>query len=75
MSEVTERKITIEITPAMVEAAKKKPNGELHLISGNFETGEKVPDEAIFATWQVDANGVIIEDSLTPNPNFKAQKN
>jgi len=59
-----------EITPDLIEAAKKIPNGYVYKIDGQFGPNEAVPPEAIMGAWKVNSAGNIVGDFI---PNAKYQ--
>ena len=59
------------ISADLHEQARKKPNGWVYKIEGNYTEHEFTPPGAIFGAWQVDSHGKIIEESFKKNPNFR----
>jgi hypothetical protein len=59
-----------EITPDLLEAAKKIPNGYVYKLDGQFGPNETVPPEAIIGAWKVNESGNIIGDFI-PNQNYR----
>lgn len=59
-----------QITPDLIEAAKKIPNGYVYKIDGQFGPNEAVPPEAIMGAWKVNEAGNIVGDFI-PNANDK----
>jgi hypothetical protein len=61
-----------EITPDLIEAAKKIPNGYVYKIDGQFGPNDAVPPEAIMGAWKVNEAGNIVADFI-PNGNYKTK--
>jgi hypothetical protein len=61
-----------EITPDLIEAAKKIPNGYVYKINGQFGPNEAVPPEAIMGAWKVNEAGNIVGDFI-PNSNYRTK--
>jgi len=61
-----------EITPDLIEAAKKIPNGYVYKIDGQFGPNEAVPPEAIMGAWKVNSAGNIVGDFI-PNANYQTK--
>jgi hypothetical protein len=61
-----------EITPDLIEAAKKIPNGYVYKIDGQFGPNDAVPPEAIMGAWKVNEAGNIVGDFI-PNGNYKTK--
>ncbi|MDE1882820.1 MAG: hypothetical protein KGH70_02465 [Rhodospirillales bacterium] len=59
-----------DLTPALVEEARRTPNGWVYKIDGHFKADEPVPPEAIMGAWKVNATGEI-EGEFIPNGNYK----
>ncbi|MCX5658594.1 MAG: hypothetical protein NTW19_02595 [Planctomycetota bacterium] len=58
-------------TAAALAEAKRKPNGWVYAIEGNFGPNDGVPPTAIIGAWKVNENGEIVGEFL-PNPNYRA---
>lgn len=55
---------------AIIQEAKRNPNGWVYQIETHYASRAFVPPEAIVGAWKVDANGNIVGDFI-PNPNYK----
>jgi hypothetical protein len=58
-----------EITPEVIEAARKNPNGWVYKIEGTFGPDEHVPPEAVVGAWKVDDQGNLTGEFLG-NPKY-----
>lgn len=58
-----------EITPEVIEAARKNPNGWVYKIEGAFALDEHVPPEAIVGAWKVDGQGNLTGEFMN-NPKY-----
>lgn len=67
--EVTEEK-KHEVTPDVLEAARKNPGGWVYKIEGAFGPDDYIPPEAIVGAWGVDANGNLTGE-FRDNPKYK----
>jgi len=59
-----------EITAALIEEAKKQPNGWVYHIDWDYRPDQHVPPEAILGAWEVDENGNLVEFQF--NDNYRA---
>jgi hypothetical protein len=59
--------------PDEVAAAKGAPDGKVYRVAGKFSPDEKVPAEAVFGVWTVDAKGEIV-GGLRPNLNYDPKR-
>lgn len=55
--------------PAAVAEAKRKPNGWVYMIEGNFGRNDAVPLQSIKGAWTANEAGEIVGDFM-PNPNY-----
>lgn len=60
-----------DLSPALVEEAKKRPGGWVYEIVGDYSYDDAVPPTAIRGAWKVDDDGQIVGDFL-PNPVFES---
>lgn len=56
--------------PAAIAEAKRKPNGWVYVIEGNFGPNDAVPPESIKGAWKVDPHGQIVGPFI-PNPKYR----
>jgi hypothetical protein len=63
------------LTPdkAAIEEAKKRPNGCVYKIEGEFPPDATVPPDAIVGFWKVDASGKIVGE-FVPNPAHRPKR-
>jgi len=59
----------IEITPDVIEQAKRNKNGWVYVIDGEFLPNQAVPPHAIVGAWKVDSRGEITGE-FERNPNY-----
>ena len=59
-----------EITPEVIEAARKNPSGWVYKIEGTFGPDEYVPPEAVVGAWKVDDQGNLTGEFLS-NPKYR----
>jgi hypothetical protein len=62
----------LEPTSAMIEEAKKNPNGWVYQIDGQFAPHEAVPPESIVGAYAVDANGKLTGE-FKANPKYRGR--
>lgn len=59
-----------EVTPDVIEAARKNPGGWVYKIEGTFGPDEYVPPEAVVGAWKVDGQGNLTGEFLS-NPKYR----
>lgn len=63
--------LTFVPTAAMIEEARRNPNGWVYQIAGNFGPNDRVPPEAIVGAFKVNGHGELTGEFMA-NPNFRA---